>query len=75
VVLIILILLILAAVFGVLAAVVKATLVIVLSILLTIALLTAFGYYWIRYRISRLRRDVERTYGDRQRRSLPPDGA
>jgi O-antigen/teichoic acid export membrane protein len=75
VVLIILILLILAAVFGVLAAVVKATLVIVLSILLTIALLTAFGYYWIRYRISRLRRDVERTYGDRQRRSLPPDSA
>lgn len=74
-VLIILILLILAAVFGVLAAVVKATLVIVLSILLTIALLTAFGYYWIRYRISRLRRDVERTYGDRQRRSLPPDSA
>jgi O-antigen/teichoic acid export membrane protein len=72
---IILILLILAAAFGVLAAVVKATLVIVLSILLTIALLTAFAYYWVRYRMYRFRRDVERASGDPQRRSLPPDGA
>jgi hypothetical protein len=72
---IIVILLILAAVFGVLAAVVKATLVIVLSILLTITLLTAFAYYWVRYRMYRFRRDVERASEDQQRRrSLPPDG-
>jgi O-antigen/teichoic acid export membrane protein len=68
----ILILLLLAAIFGVLAAVLKITLVIVLSTLLTIAVLVAFGYYWIRYRVHRLRRDVERTYGDGHRRDLPP---
>jgi hypothetical protein len=67
----ILILLLLAAVFGVLAAVLKITLVIVLSILLTIAVLVAVGYYWIRYRMYRFRRDVERTYGP-HRRDLPP---
>jgi hypothetical protein len=68
----ILILLLLAAVFGVLAAVLKITLVIVLSMLLTIAVLVAFAYYWLRYRAYRFRRDIERTYGDGQRRNLPP---
>lgn len=68
----ILILLLLAAAFGVLAAVLKITLVIVLSILLTIAVLVAFASYWFRYRLYRFRRDVERAYGDPPRRDLPP---
>jgi uncharacterized membrane-anchored protein len=68
----ILVLLLLAAVFGVLAAVLKVTLVIVLSILLTIALFGAFAYYWLRYRLYRFRRDVQRAYDEQQRRSLPP---
>jgi hypothetical protein len=73
VVIFILVLLLLAAIFGVLAAVLKTTLVIVLSILLTIALLAAFAYSWVRYRLYRFRRDVERAYDDEQRRrSLPP---
>jgi membrane protein YdbS with pleckstrin-like domain len=68
----ILVLLLLAAVFGVLAAVLKITLVIVLSILLTIALLASIAYYWLRYRLYRFRRDVERAHDERQRRTLPP---
>jgi uncharacterized membrane-anchored protein len=68
----ILVLLLLAAVFGVLAAVLKITLVIVLSILLTVALLAAFAYYWLRYRLYRFRRDVERASDDPERRYLPP---
>lgn len=68
----ILVLLLLAAVFGVLAAVLKVTLVIVLSILLTIALLGAVGYYWVRYRVNRFRRDLRRAYDDPGRRPLPP---
>jgi fatty acid desaturase len=68
----ILILLLLAAVFGVLGVVLKITLVIVLSSMLTVAFLAAFGYYWFRYRLYRFRRDVERAQDERQRRSLPP---
>jgi hypothetical protein len=68
----ILILLVLAALFGVLGAVLKVTLVIVLSILLTIATLGALAYAWLRYRLNRFGRDVERAYDDRGRRSLPP---
>jgi uncharacterized membrane protein YbhN (UPF0104 family) len=69
----ILILLLLAAVFGVLAAVLKITLVIVLSVLLTIGVLVAAAYYWFRYRLYRFRRDLQHGYGDRPRRTLPPD--
>jgi uncharacterized membrane-anchored protein len=68
----ILILLLLAAVFGVLAAVLKIALVITLSVLLSIAVLVGFAYYWIRYRVNRFRRDIERAYGDERRRTLPP---
>jgi len=68
----VLVLLLLAAVFGVLGAVLKITLVIVLSILLTIAFLGAFTYYWFRYRMFRFRRDVQRAYDEQQRRTLPP---
>lgn len=60
----ILILLLLAAVFGVLGVVIKATLVIVLSILLTIAFLVAFASYWFRYRMYRFRRELERRSRD-----------
>jgi hypothetical protein len=71
----ILVLLLLAALFGVLGVVLKVTLVIVLSTLLTIAVVSAFGYYWLRYRLNRFRRDVERANEQdrwQQRRSLPP---
>ncbi|HEX9123413.1 MAG TPA: hypothetical protein VF984_08645 [Actinomycetota bacterium] len=56
----ILILLLLAAIFGVLGLVIKTTLVIVLSILLTIAFLTALAYYWFRFRVYRFRKEIER---------------
>jgi hypothetical protein len=72
VIVLILILVLLAAVFGVLGAVLKVTLVIVLSILLTIATLGALAYTWLRYRLHRFRRDVERAYDERERRYLPP---
>jgi len=62
----ILILLFLAAVFGVLGAVLKATLIITLSILLTMAFLTALAYWWFRYRVYRFRRDVERHWMERR---------
>jgi len=69
----ILILLLLAAVFGVLGIVLKATIVIVLTVLLTIAVIVAAGYYWLRYRVYRFRRDLDRAYGDDARgRRLPP---
>ncbi len=60
----ILILLLLAAIFGVLGLVIKTTLVIVLSILLTIAFLAAFAYYWFRYRMYRFRKELERRSRD-----------
>ena len=56
----ILVLLLLAAIFGVLAVVVKTALVIVLSIVLAITFVTAFGYYWFRYRVYRFRKELER---------------
>jgi uncharacterized membrane-anchored protein len=56
----ILILLLLAAVFGILGVVLKTALVITLAILLTIAFLALFAYYWFRYRVYRFRRELER---------------
>ncbi len=67
----VLILLLLAAAFGVLGLVLKAALVIILSILLSIAFLVAFGYYWLRWRVRQYQRDVERSHPSR--RPLPPD--
>jgi VIT1/CCC1 family predicted Fe2+/Mn2+ transporter len=61
----ILILLVLAAVFGVLAVVVKTALIIALSITLAVIFLGAIAYYYGRYRFNRFRREVER-------RNLPP---
>jgi VIT1/CCC1 family predicted Fe2+/Mn2+ transporter len=61
----IVILLLLAAVFGVLAVVVKTALIIALSITLAVIFLGAIAYYYGRYRFNRFRREVER-------RNLPP---
>jgi VIT1/CCC1 family predicted Fe2+/Mn2+ transporter len=61
----IVILLLLAAVFGVLAVVVKTALIIELSITLAVIFLGAIAYYYGRYRFNRFRREVER-------RNLPP---
>lgn len=56
----ILILLLLAAIFGVLAAVVKTAIILALSIVLAVMFVMAFGYYWFRYRVYRFRKDSER---------------
>jgi membrane protein YdbS with pleckstrin-like domain len=56
----IVILLLLAAVFGILGVVLKTALVITLAILLTIAFLSLFTYYWFRYRVYRYRRELDR---------------
>jgi len=56
----ILILLLLAAVFGILGIVLKTALVITLAILLTIAFVSMFAYYWFRYHVYRFRRELER---------------
>jgi membrane protein YdbS with pleckstrin-like domain len=55
----ILILLLLAAAFGVLGVVLKTALIVTLAILLTIAFLSLFAYYWFRYRAYRFRRELE----------------
>ncbi len=68
----IVILLVLAAVFGVLATVVKAALILTLSALLTVALLGAFTYYWVRHRVRQYQRDVRRAYGGGRGGALPP---
>jgi VIT1/CCC1 family predicted Fe2+/Mn2+ transporter len=64
----ILILLLIAAAFGILAVVVKTALIIALSITLAVIFLGAIAYYYGRYRFNRFRREVER-------RNLPPAGA
>lgn len=43
-----------------------------LSVLLTVAVLATVAYSWIRFRVDRFRRDVQRSYDDRPRGSLPP---
>jgi VIT1/CCC1 family predicted Fe2+/Mn2+ transporter len=64
----VLILVLLAAAFGILAVVVKTALIIALSITLAVIFLGAIAYYYGRYRFNRFRREVER-------RNLPPAGA
>jgi succinate-acetate transporter protein len=56
----ILVVLLLAAIFGALAVVVKTAIVIALSIILAITFVIAFGYYWFRYRVYRFRKELER---------------
>ena len=64
----VLILLLLAAIFGVLAVVVKAALIIALSLVLAVMLLATAGYYWFRYRMHRFRREFEHRSGPQQGR-------
>jgi VIT1/CCC1 family predicted Fe2+/Mn2+ transporter len=64
----VLILLLIAAAFGILAVVVKTALIIALSITLAVIFLGAVAYYYGRYRFNRFRREVER-------HTLPPAGA
>jgi len=64
----VLILLLLAAAFGILAVVVKTALIIALSVTLAVIFLGAIAYYYGRYRFNRFRREVER-------HNLPPAGA
>ncbi len=64
----VLILLLIAAAFGILASVVKTALIIALSITLAVIFLGAVAYYYGRYRFNRFRREVER-------HNLPPAGA
>lgn len=56
----VLILLLLAAVFGVLAVVVKTALVIALSIVLAVTLLGAVAYYTVRHKMRRFQREIHR---------------
>ncbi len=64
----ILILLLAAAVFGVLGAVLKAALIIVLAVVLAIVMLFAGTFYYLRFRLRRFVRDVD------QRRGYPTRG-
>ena len=76
----ILILLLLAAIFGVLGAVLKAALVIVLAIVLAFAMLVTGTYWYVRHRLNRFVRGMERqqrgyptTGRKRPRPGLPPE--
>jgi Kef-type K+ transport system membrane component KefB len=79
-VVVVLLLLLVAAIFGVLGAVLKAALVIVLSIVLAFAILVGGTFWYLRYRLNRFVRDAERhqrgypTHGEkRPGPTLPPD--
>lgn len=67
-VLVILILLLLAAAGGVLGAVLKATLVIVLSLVLAVIALAYLGTWYVRRRVRTLQRDVEQRFDEARRR-------
>lgn len=79
--LVILILLLLAAAAGVLGAVLKATLVIVLSLVLAVIALAYLGTWYVRRRVRTLQQDVERRVDEARRRrsaldvpgNQPPD--
>jgi len=64
----ILILLLLAAIFGVLGAVLKIALVLILSLVLVTAVLVWAGWWWVRSRMRGLERDLQqRSEEDRRR--------
>jgi membrane protein implicated in regulation of membrane protease activity len=74
----VLILLLLAAIAGVLGAVLKVALVIILAILLTFAILVGGTFWYVRFRLRRLVRHMDRQqrgYPARgyKNRGLPPD--
>ena len=60
---VILVLLLIAAIAGVLGAVLKAALVIVLSIILAFAILVAGTFWYLRYRMNRFVREMEKRRG------------
>lgn len=68
----ILILLLLAAAFGVLGAVLKIAFVLMLSIVLTVAVLAWGTWFWLKRRVRELEREVERqrVEQDRRRRAI-----
>ena len=68
----ILILLLIAAVFGVLGTVLKVAFVLVLAGLLVIATVGLLGYYWFRYRMRDYRRRIGQTGGPSPSRMSPP---
>lgn len=68
-----LILLFLAAAAGILGAVLKFTLVIVLSLVFTVVLLGYLGAWYVRRRVRGFQRDIERRMGDARRRQSAYD--
>ena len=62
----ILILVLLAAAFGILGAVLKAAAFVVLTVLLSIVLLVAVGWYALKHQARRLMTDVDRRMADQQ---------
>jgi len=59
----VLLLLLVAAVAGILGAVIKVTLIIVLSIVLAVVLLVGGSFYYLRWRLRRFLRQAERQQG------------
>ncbi|MDP9340938.1 MAG: hypothetical protein M3Q23_02270 [Actinomycetota bacterium] len=61
----VLLLLLIAAVAGILGAVIKVTLIIVVSVVLAVALLVGGSFYYLRWRVRKLLRQSERPRGGR----------
>jgi uncharacterized protein (DUF58 family) len=64
----ILVLLLLAAVFGILGAVLKVALVLVLGIVLAVVVLTWGGWFWLKRRVREFEREIDRQHAERERR-------
>ena len=75
----ILVLLLIASILGVLGAVLKAALVIILAIVLAFVILVGGTFWYVRYRLNRVVRDIDRrhrgypTQGYKGERGLPPE--
>lgn len=64
----ILVLLLLAAVFGILGAVLKVALVLALGIVLAVVVLTWSGWLWLKRRVREFEREVDRQHTEQERR-------